>query len=740
MRMGFLRTKEVALLLFFSLCPCWPPSVPSKVPGLLVSGRLPAEETSLHVEQRHGVSAGPWESFFTFRTVGPAGALAASPGRSDSGQIAQTSDRAQDQQNELPPEESSASAPAGNGDMRDDQAPTTFCSGGLRLAFDCALKRVIAFGVRDHLIDKYKLPMVPLDVCQGGGLMDVEQCIPEDFVDAFPSDTLLDVVRQKRLIVGTMDLSVFPQLVADQANTTGFYPELMQAIARELTVIALQSAGLRRELVGERQLNISVLEQPFSQRVRELKAAMARRWRYGEACGGKAGASVDGLQQLPVPASEPVASSGEGLAKVENQSATGLMFADASSGASACPFSVELSPWEGIPNDVFIGVAHVKFSTPMNLIAAVHRGEVHMTDVGTVASAYLPEKYNFLPLREVLEPSCSIGAWKSFFLLRDSASKGRRAHRAPPSDADQVIHEQSAHHEDRTRRPPSLFPASGSLIQDKAFWKDLSAGDDARSGRQRFGMTESSSHWDLTGASESWEDKTKQTRKLFFKLFGVEPEASSASSGQVDGTGAATGLSASRSTEEEVLPLDERTLVKLHHVDHFTYSYLFPEDFRICSVRKLTDLSSLLSDGEPIGAFGYGLAGRGGRRQTLSGSKWHCPSQQARGQRPRSSGWLRDTMMPLVSRRKSGCDGYATPRRLLRTDDGLPQVFEFPGPLVPLAAFFPKSRDPACRVNSKRPAATVVQKAETLTSAAEVKVFSCEVVFVALFLVALFFA
>ncbi|KAL8451942.1 hypothetical protein Emed_001677 [Eimeria media] len=687
--------------------------------------------------------------------------------RDDLEQRTQRGDAAHDQQTDLPPGENFGSAQAANGlMMKDDQASTTFCSGGLRLAFDCALKRVIAFGVRDQLIDKYKLPMVPLDVCQGSGLMDVEHCIPYDFVDSFPSDHLLDVrlsaalilsgssnvwlylgkvVRQKRLIVGTMDLSVFPQLVADQANTTGFYPELLQAIARELTVIALQNAGLRRELVGDRQLNISILEQPFSQRVRELKAATARRWRYREACEGKAGATVHELQQLPVPATERVASPGEErLTKKENQSGPGLMFADSSSGDSACPFSGTLSPWEGIPKDIFIGLAHVKFSTPMNLIAAVHRGEVHMTDVGTVASAYLPEKYNFLPLREVLEPSCSIGAWKSFFLLRDPASRGRRSRRAPSSDTDQVVHELSTHLEERPKRPTSLFPASENLMPDRVFWKELSsAGGGARSSgrQQRFGLTEpSSSQWDSMEASESWEDKTRQTRKLFFKLFGVEPEGSSASSGQVDGSGGASGFSASRSIEEETLPLDERTLVKLHHVDHFTYSYLFPEDFRICSVRKLTDLSSLLSDGEPIGAFGYGLAGRGGRRQMLSGSKWHCPSQQARGQRFLNSGLRRDSIMSLVFRRKSGCDGFATPRRRLRSDDGLPQVFEFPGPLVPLAAFFPKSRDPACRASRKRSVATVMQKTATVTSAAEPKVFSCEIVFVALFLVAIFFA
>lgn len=76
---------------------------------------------------------------------------------------------------------------------RDVRGSDPVCSNGLRLAFDCALKRVTAFGVRDHLVEKYKLPMVPLDVCQGDMLVDIEQCIPEDFMDTFPSDTLLEV-------------------------------------------------------------------------------------------------------------------------------------------------------------------------------------------------------------------------------------------------------------------------------------------------------------------------------------------------------------------------------------------------------------------------------------------------------------------------------------------------------------------------------------------------------------------
>lgn len=41
---------------------------------------------------------------------------------------------------------------------------------------------------------------------------------------------------------------------------------------------------------------------------------------------------------------------------------------------------------------------------------------------------------------------------------------------------------------------------------------------------------------------------------------------------------------------------------------------------------------------------------------------------------------------------------------------------EFPGPLVPLAAFFAKSRDPACRGSRRRRAAAVKQSAVPATS------------------------
>ena len=35
--------------------------------------------------------------------------------------------------------------------------------------------------------------MVPLDVCHGDTVLDIEQCIPPDFTATYPSDTLLEV-------------------------------------------------------------------------------------------------------------------------------------------------------------------------------------------------------------------------------------------------------------------------------------------------------------------------------------------------------------------------------------------------------------------------------------------------------------------------------------------------------------------------------------------------------------------
>lgn len=410
--------------------------------------------------------------------------------------------------------------------------------------------------------------------------------------------TLVQVVRQKRLTVGTMDLSVFPQLASDQGYTTGFYPELVQAVVRELTVIVLQNPGLRRELVGDRQLDISILEQPFSRRVQDIKAAVAREWLYGVSCERKPNIAVPGLHQLSVSSGGSSTASDDSLPGKAGQPASwqdGLLCGDSPAGVSSCQLYGCLSPWEHIPKDVLIGITHVKFSTPMNLIAAVHRGEVHMTDVGTIASAYLPERYNFLPLREVLEPSCTIGAWKSFFLLRDPASKRRRERRARTADIERKMPTRQATVEDEPNLGPSSVPLSFSSRQDfggsraEGYWREAVAEDLAREARLPPGTFEAR-HLDDLEEAESWEERMSQTRKLFFKLYGVQAEGSSTSSGQSEEPAGTTStgpssFSASRSSDTETA-YEEKTLVKLHYVDHFTFSYLFPEDFRISSVRK----------------------------------------------------------------------------------------------------------------------------------------------------------
>lgn len=237
-------------------------------------------------------------------------------------------------------------------------------------------------------------------------------------------------------------------------------------------------------------------------------------------------------------------------------------------------------------------------------------------------------------------------------------------------------------------------------------------------------------------ASESWEDRMSQTRKLFFKLYGVQAEGSFTSNCQgqerasVPSASYASG-SGTSSTADTEAAYEEKTLVKFHHVDHFTFSYLFPVDFRIYSVRKLTDLSSLLSDGEPMGAFGYGLAGRGGRRGIISASTWTFPLRQMHGRRVLGSGLGRGAIASLMtprSRFRSACD--LQPRRGLRQDDGLPQVVEFPGPLVPLSAFFAKSRDPVCRGFRKLAMAAMTQEPEALSSAAVPRTLTLSFVFV----------
>lgn len=399
-------------------------------------------------------------------------------------------------------------------------------------------------------------------------------------------DFRAQVVRQKRLTVGTMDLSVFPQLAADQGYTTGFYPELLQAVVRELTVIALQNHGLRRELLGDRQLDIPIIEQPFSKRVKDIKAAVAREWLYGVSCEGPARMAVRGLQQLAVSPEVSRTSTADSLPKKEGQTASwqdGLLCADSPAATSSCQLYGCLSPWDQIPKDVLIEVTHVKFSTPMNLVAAVHRGEVHMTDIGTIASAYLPERYNFLPLREVLEPSCTTGAWKSFFLL--PSNKRRRERRSHSGDSGRkrptvvtVPHDE---------QKPASFTA-GPLAHDGG--GNIMAKDFPRTAQGSAALAER--HYaDAAEPTESWEKRVSQTRRLFFLLYGIQEEGLASTDGQseqhafgitADGTAV---LSTGRSLDEDTA-YEEKTLLKLQHVDHFTFSYLFPEDFRICSVRK----------------------------------------------------------------------------------------------------------------------------------------------------------
>ncbi|CDJ42720.1 hypothetical protein, conserved [Eimeria tenella] len=539
----------------------------------------------------------------------------------------------------------------------------------LRLAFDCALRRVVAFGVRDHLVDKYKLPMVPLDVCQSEVLLDVEQCIPVDFMDKFPSDTLIEVVRQKQLLVGTMDFSVFPQLAADQGYTAGFYPELVQAVAQELTVIVLQNPGLRRELVGERELDISILNQSFSKRVQDIKAAVAQELLIGAACSEEAnGAAGHGLQQAAA-AGRGSMGHGEALGGEGNLPwQDTLVCGDVSGSASTCQLHGCLSPWGEVPKEFQIAVTHVKFSTPMNLVAAVHRGEVHMTDVGTIASAYLPEKYNFLPLREVLEPSCTVGAWKSFFLLRDPASRRRRGRRQTSADPEQQNFARSA---------AGTFEKGGvNVLGSTLGWSGGISGGRGSGGRntspgksppgsggskdiskdrrhQRPGSMSESTN--LMNRMESWEERMRRTRSLFFKLYGVQTEAATGSSQHASASSSPPGansISPSRSADTETA-FEEKTLVKLQAVDHFLYSYLFPQEFRISSVRKagrpaadIVELNVAVSPtaaatsrraGLTIseGASGlsgfYQLTAKAIMRLPPSGETWAAPGRRSRG-------------------------------------------------------------------------------------------------------------
>lgn len=140
-----------------------------------------------------------------------------------------------------------------------------------------------------------------------------------------------------------------------------------------------------------------------------------------------------------------------------------------------------------------------------------------------------------------------------------------------------------------------------------------------------------------------------------------------------------------------------------------------------------------MSDGEPIGAFGYGLAGRGGRRRIAPG--WHCPPQQMRVQRVLGSALRKDGIGFGMDRKSRHVVGSTDSQSILRRslqEEGLPQVMDFHGPLVPLAAFFAKSRDPVCRGYRRRAIAHVKQMPAARSSAAEFKTPSFAPVLVAL--------
>ena len=418
----------------------------------------------------------------------------------------------------------------------------------------------------------------------------------------------MQVVRQKQLLVGTMDFSVFPQLASDQGYTSGFYPELVQAVARELTVIALQNPGLRRELVGDRELNISILDQSFSKRLHDVKTAVAQELSCSSACNENGRKSPHhGLQQLSASSRKPpVAFMNDSLVVDGDfpwQDGLPCGGEASAAGSASCLLMGCLSPWRDIPKDVLIGVTHVKFSTPMNLVAAVHRGEVHMTDVGTIASAYLPEKYNFLPLREVLEPSCTIGAWKSFFLLRDPWSRRRRDrkhHSGSDTEHKKKAKSHAGAHSD-ARTASSSF-STGGLERNSSSGLARSSPTADTSIERRHSLAAMGEYPRMESRGDelqSWEDRMGQTRSLFFKLYGVQTDgsptastsssnnsSSSKSSQQQPATPGTNAVPASRSAETDTAAYEERTLVKLQAVDHFLFSYLFPEDLRVSSVRK----------------------------------------------------------------------------------------------------------------------------------------------------------
>ena len=373
-----------------------------------------------------------------------------------------------------------------------------------------------------------------------------------------------------------MDLSVFPQLASDQSYTSGFYPELLQAIVRELSVIVLQNPGLRREFVGDRPLDISILDEPFSKRLKDIRAAVGREWRYGVSCEGETSMAVRGYKQMSVSSPLPFNSSGDSLGGKEGQPAfwqDGLMCGDPLGGTSSCQLYGCLSPWEQISKDLLIGITHVKFSTSLNSIAAVYRGEVHMTDVGTLASAYLPKRYNFLPLQEILEPSCTTGAWKSFFLWPPLSSRRRqRNSQAMENGRNAATGSKGSSHEHSTFNLPAVPLAEGD-------WRKLMAKELARGVRVSTGVSDQLK-MDGAESAESWEERMNQIRKLFFQLYAIQEDDSLALNTRLNQRGTSlpedgsSGSSSVRNSNAEPA-YGGKTLLKLHHVDHFTFSYLF---------------------------------------------------------------------------------------------------------------------------------------------------------------------
>lgn len=421
---------------------------------------------------------------------------------------------------------------------------------------------------------------------------------------------MLQVVREKRLLVGTIDLTAFPQLTSDQANTSGFYPDLLQAIVRELTIIVLQNSGLRKELVGSTIIKGDILSKSFVQRLEEFKEQQARCHTFGHKSNRNSLRSISTLREgydvVDTMQSSPVSGSEKGEYRKHHRS--GLHVQNDCGNWSE--FGSDINE---IPKELMISVSYVHFRSSLNLIAAVHRGEVHMMDIGTLASAYLPQRYNFLPLRDILEPSCTIGAWKSFFLMRDPSSP-RRVDRRSASyisrskghSAASGAFETNSILENATTVGGATAAGGEALDDDvsqvvepvighQAVHHDLRShtafpgiADPSCSFKGRCGVGSASA----PDVVESWEEKMMQTRRLFWRLFGIQADPDAEISHiPLDQESGKTRLESEyqardwRSNRPEPA-FEHRMLVKFHHVDHFAFSYLFPENYRISSVRK----------------------------------------------------------------------------------------------------------------------------------------------------------